>query len=265
MGWAFRGRWLVGWVLVVVVVLGFARLGIWQLERLEWRRDLNARIDARRAQPPVPLTELDPSAPPADLEYRVVSITGAYDGSREVELYGRAMNGKAGNHLLTPLASNDGRILFVDRGWVPFSADAAAVRPPQGPVTITGILLPPESTDDRPDADTVKDVSLVQLSKRVDADVWPVYLLLREQGPPQAGDLPMTVPEPELTEGNHLSYAVQWFLFATIVAVGWFFLLRREGRDRADPDVAAEPERGKGASADAPPEPPLSRAGGQTG
>lgn len=247
---AFRGRWLFGWFLVALVSLTFIRLGIWQLDRMEWRRDLNARIEQRRAQPPVDIANLDPNAAVEVLEYRRVSATGTYDTSREAILYGRARNGQAGNHLLTPLTLADSSDVFVDRGWVPLAENSPGAldeSTPDGEVTVEGILLPPESEDDRQDADTVKDVSLVQLSKRSDGEVWPAYLLLRSQSPPQDGPFPEPVPEPELSGGPHLSYAVQWFTFTIIAIVGWTLLLRREARDRrAEQGGAGADEDGVG-------------------
>lgn len=262
MGWAFRGRWLVGWFLVAIVGIGFVRLGVWQLDRLQWRRELNATIEQRRDQPSVELGSLVGQDADA-LEYRVARATGSYDTSREAILYGRARNGQAGNHLLTPLLTDDGSVLWVDRGWVPLSMKEPGVldaQTPDGAVVVEGVLLPPASADARPPSDTVKDVNLTQLAGRVDGEAWPVYLLLREQDPPQGGPLPEPVPEPALSEGNHLSYAIQWFIFATIAVVGWALLLRREGRDRR-----SGPGRDEGAPGDAPSSPPLSRAGGETG
>lgn len=246
---AFRGRWLFGWFLVALVSLTFIRLGIWQLDRMEWRRELNTRIEQRRSQAPVSIDSLDAGSGSGGLEYRNVSATGTYDTTRETILYGRARNGQAGNHLVTPLALADGSVVFVDRGWVPLAEDSPGAldeATPDGEATVEGILLPPESDDDRPDADTVKDVSLVQLSKRTDADVWPVYLLLRSQNPPQDGPFPEPVPEPRLSGGPHLSYAFQWFTFTIIAIVGWTLLLRREARDRRAEQGAA------GAGADGP-------------
>jgi surfeit locus 1 family protein len=234
-GWAFKGRWLVGWLLVALVAVTFIRLGFWQLDRLQWRRGVNATIQQRQAEPAANLTSLDPSAGADALEYLPVEADGTYDTSREAILYGRARNGQAGNHLLTPLRLDDGSSIIVDRGWVPLDAKtpgAMDASTPDGRVSVEGILLPPESEDRRPDADTVKDVSLVQLRQRVDGELWPVYILLRSQAPQQTGPFPEPVPEPELSEGPHLSYAVQWFTFTIIGLVGWALLLRRERRDR---------------------------------
>jgi surfeit locus 1 family protein len=64
----------------------------------------------------------------------------------------------------------------------------------------------------------------------------PVYLQLSEQDPPQVEGLPAPAPLPELSEGPHLGYALQWFAFATIALVGYVVLLRRGRRPAADGD-----------------------------
>ena len=62
-------------------------------------------------------------------------------------------------------------------------------------------------------------------------DIAPSYLLLQRQTPVQANGLPEPSPLPELSEGPHLSYAIQWFTFAVIAVAGFVVLALREGRD----------------------------------
>jgi cytochrome oxidase assembly protein ShyY1 len=80
------------------------------------------------------------------------------------------------------------------------------------------------------------DLGLVQ--RDLDYDLYPVYVRLQAQQPAQSSGLPQVVPPPALDEGPHLSYAVQWFIFAAIGLIGWPILLRRVARDRAKPSHA---------------------------
>ena len=73
-------------------------------------------------------------------------------------------------------------------------------------------------------------VDLARLQQQYGADLYPVYLQLQTQSPPPA-TLPTVLPDPELTEGSHLSYAGQWFLFAAVGAIGWPILLRHTSRN----------------------------------
>jgi surfeit locus 1 family protein len=225
----------------VVVAAVCVRLGFWQLDRLEQRRALNARIAAGLAAPPQPVEALL-DAPADDVAYRRVTASGTWDAAHEVLLYGRALDGRPGNHVLTPLVLGGGRAIVVDRGWVPADAvgppvtgEAAAV---DGPVTVGGTLLPSEDGDgDEPAGRIVRAVDVAALDGRVPADLVPGrYLLLASQEPAVAAPTPAALPEPD--EGPHLSYAIQWFAFAAIALVGYGLLARR--------DRAAAPTSGEG-------------------
>jgi surfeit locus 1 family protein len=214
------------------------KLGFWQLDRLHGRRDINAHIRAGLAQAPEPLDELLADHPASSLGFRQVTVTGTYDTADEVILYGRTLDGENGNHVLTPLRpSGGGPIVVVDRGWVPFAMDTppvGAAAPPSGDVTVTGALFPPDASGgDVLTSPTVSKVDLTQLAATYGEDVLPMYVLLAEQTPSQPTDLPTPAPLPELDEGPHLSYAIQWFSFATIAVVGLVVLVRRDLRDQA--------------------------------
>jgi surfeit locus 1 family protein len=80
---------------------------------------------------------------------------------------------------------------------------------------------------------TVRRVDVGAIARDLPYDVVPWFLQLQTQSPP-SGELPLPEPPPELTEGPHLSYAFQWFAFATIAAVGYVILVRREVVERRD-------------------------------
>jgi cytochrome oxidase assembly protein ShyY1 len=241
----FTPRWILLFGFAVVVAAVCVRLGIWQLHRLEERRAYNAEVTAGLAQPPATAEDLFAHAgeDPASLAYRRAEATGSYDTSHEVLLYGRALDGQPGNHVLTPLVLAGGEVLIVDRGWAPIELDTppvAEAAPPGGTVTVTGVLLPgAESGGAEIERDasglllSVREVDLAALARESGAEVEPLFLQLETQSPPQPGALPRPAKLPELTEGPHLSYAIQWFTFATIALVGFLVLVRREVKDRA--------------------------------
>jgi len=210
---------------------------MWQLDRLHGRREINAAIRSGLDRPAEPLTDLLVGHEATSLGFRQVTVTGTYETAGEVILYGRTLDGQNGNHVLTPLRPSDGGpLVIVDRGWVPFAMDTPPVAdaaPPTGEVTVTGALFPPDgSGGDALVSPTVSRVDLTQLSATLGEDVVPMYVLLFEQAPPQPGTLPTPAPLPELTEGPHMSYALQWFAFATIAIVGLVVLVRRDLRDQ---------------------------------
>ena len=220
----FTPRWIAGHLIALLAVVAFINFGFWQLRRLEERRDFNAEVEAGMAQDPIAVAGVGD-----DYEYRPVVAAGVFDGTFET-LVLRANAGVSGYHVLTPLVLADGSALLVDRGWVPLEHDAPgdpAAAPPTGEVTVTGVLWPPEST--------ATPGSLPPILRRIDPGVVGAfapyslaepYLVLATQDP-VPGALPVPVDLPELTQGPHLSYAGQWFLFSAIVIVGYPLLLRR--------------------------------------
>ncbi len=217
-------------IVIALVVAGTCvRLGFWQLDRLQGRRQINAMLEARSAEPVAPITSIEPAA----LPYREVTATGTYDPAHEWILSGRSQGGAAGNHVLTPLVLDDGTAVVVDRGWVPLDVAGVPVTgtaaAPGGRVTVTGLALPPDvptatAVSPAPSITTRIDLARAGLPHRL----LPVYVLLRSQDPPQ--DLPAIVEPPTFDDGPHLSYAIQWFAFASIAAIGCVVLLARDRR-----------------------------------
>ena len=246
-----RPKWLVGHVLVVAVVAVCIAAGFWQLRRLDERRDRNAAIEARSSVPVQPIDEVvgaDAGFTDADgLVYRRATARGSYDADASVLVRSRSLDGRPGFHVLTPLVTGDGDALIVNRGFAPFTDDPAqaldATRPPDGEVEVTGLLLGTQEREGIGPTDPASGVltqiaraDLGRLQQQYDADLYPLYLQLESSVPAPAGELPVVLPEPEQGEGNHLSYAGQWFLFAAIGAGGWPLLLRNTARERhADP------------------------------
>jgi len=217
------------------------RLGFWQLDRLHGRKEANAAIAAAEAIPPRPLPDLlAGTGDPTSLRFRPAVATGTYDPAHEVLLYGRASReGQSGDQVLTPLRLADGTAIVVDRGWIPIDQDVPVTgeaAAPTGTVTVAGELFPADAISSGPPAtDRITTVDLGRIGATLPYPILPVYLLLERQDPPQPGALPELPPLPPLTNGPHLSYAVQWFSFAAIALIGYVILLRRDRREAVAP------------------------------
>lgn len=253
--WMYRfllsPKWLLGHVLVAVVCVTFVSLGLWQLDRHDERSARNALVAERMRAPVADLDELDGVSADA-LAYRRVSLSGRYRATDEILLTPRSWNGRPGHHVLTALATDDGQAVLVDRGWVPYELSeppVAEAAPPSGHVEVTGLVLPEEpatrfSTEFGADGALarVSRVDLGRLQHQVDVALRPFFVQLQSQDP-TAGELPVAADPPELSGGNHLSYAVQWFLFTAVGLVGYPTLVRRTALERRDagqdPDVPA--------------------------
>lgn len=253
--WYLRPRWLAGHGLAAGLVILFVVLGLWQLDRHAQRQEFNDAVAAGLASEPRSLAEaLDAAGGDVDaLAYQRVAVDGRYIVGEELLLTPRTRDGKAGHHVLTPLRTPDGQALLVDRGWVPFELDTPPVQeaaPPSGEVSVAGLLWPAEGAtrfgvDAPPAGDPVRfasTVDIARLSGQISAPLVPAYLVLEEQQPATAGALPASARPPELDDGPHLSYAVQWFLFASVGMVGYPLLLRHTAR-RSSAEAAQAPRR----------------------
>lgn len=241
-GYAFalRPAWITGHVLVLVAVVVLVNLGLWQLRRLDERREDNALVLTRSVAAPVAVEDLA-DEPVADVEFRRVTATGTFDAAHEVFVGYRSSRGLPGYHVVTPLVLDgpSGRAVLVNRGFVPLDIAerwaTAGGRPPGGVVTITGLLR--RSFDARSDAiagsataerpPVLDDVDVGVIDAYVAGDLLPVFVELQQ---PRPDGFPEPLPPLDLGEGPHLSYAVQWFLFAAVAGIGWAIVLRRRAR-----------------------------------
>jgi cytochrome oxidase assembly protein ShyY1 len=225
-------RWIGFHLLVVVGIVTMVNLGFWQLRRLDQRQAFNATLEERYDAPPVPIDELlTPSSDPDDLEWRPVTATGTYVADATVRIVNRSQGGFPGDNIVVPLDLGDGRVLLVNRGFLRLGLDEPPA--PDGTVTVSGRLRPSQErrTGQLSDpADGVlreaQRVDIDRLAQQIDGELLTMYVDVDESKPADSESL-APVQQPDLSEGPHLSYAVQWFVFAVAVAVGWVLAVRR--------------------------------------
>ena len=226
-------------VLASIFILGMCalcvRLGFWQLSRLEQRQAANAVVERGMSAAPVALTpevlrqlEKDPAA----WRYRRVRAAGEWLPGT-ILLRGRADGGRPGVHVVSPLRTG-GSVLLVNRGWFPApdgSRPDQPISPVQGAARVQGLLMEIPRTDNggQPsrDGQSYRRLDLIAMRSRFGGSLVPLYL----QAAPSAEEaLPRAVGVPELTDGPHLSYAIQWFGFAATGVIGLLILLFRNRR-----------------------------------
>ncbi|MFI1967143.1 SURF1 family protein [Streptomyces pathocidini] len=243
-------QWVILTLLALVLIPVMIELGFWQLHRHEHRVAQNAQIARALGAPPVPVekaTSPGREVPGSD-RWHPVTATGAYDTGHEVVVRQRtsADEHSIGYYVLTPLVLEGGRgTVLVNRGWIPAGDDLTRfpeVPPaPAGQVEVTGRLMPDETTAESGIKDKrglpPRQVMLINSRQRAAALDGPVlggYIELTGTAPaPRAKGQPELVPEPDHDSiGPHMAYAIQWWLFAAGVPVGWVVLVRRERNDR---------------------------------
>ena len=214
---------LVGALLVAAACV---RLGVWQVDRLRQGRSRNAQVLAHRSRPPMLVTGALTADSARD---RRLSARGVYDYAHERLWRARSYEGVPGVDLVTPLRLPDGTAVLVDRGWAPspdaYHVDQGAYREGDS-ADVLGIgMAAPRARGD-------VDPRILR-----DSVPYPLLLFVIEQLPSSTvlyRPLPPGVvrwPAPELSDGPHLSYAIQWFSFAVIVVVGSIALTRKRRKE----------------------------------
>ncbi|GLT02429.1 SURF1-like protein [Sphingobium jiangsuense] len=224
---------------LVALVLLFTALGLWQVKRLAWKEALIAKVEQRVDAPPVaPPDEAAARASSLpELEYLRVRLSGAYVASGTA-LVRAVTDLGAGYWVLTPLRTGDGRLIYVNRGYVPTGSrlEAARAATPQGQVSIVGLLRLTEpgggflrSNDPAGDRWYSRDVEALARARGL-SHVAPFFVDAQTEG--TAAARPAGSPVPGLTvirfANSHLSYALTWFAMAA-GSLGLAFWLWRRG------------------------------------
>ncbi|MBE1296255.1 MAG: SURF1 family protein [Rhodobacteraceae bacterium] len=203
-------------------LLALLSLGVWQMQRMTWKEDVLATIDARIAADPVSL----PIAPSHEQDrYRAVTVSGEIEAS-ELHVFWVTKEAETGYRIISPLVTAEGRRILVDRGFVPAAAKDAPRT--SGASTITGNLLWPDDGDwttPAPElgANILYARDVPYMAERLNTE--PVLVVVRTASP--GGD---AIPQPVTSAGipnNHLQYAIPWFSLAVIWAAMTAYFLRR--------------------------------------
>ncbi len=248
----FTPRWLLTTLLVLLAAAVMVRLGIWQLDRLEQRRARNAQFERSLALPPLDLTRPGSAENLSAEVFRSAVVRGRYDFSAEVILRNQAWEDRPGYHLLTPLIiEGSSQAILVDRGWVPLSDGAPEARARYaegGTVTVSGRLMPaqqepkfggaadPALQPGQARLDAWNWINLERIAQQVSRPLLPLYLLAAPDGSSPALTR-RSLGEVDLSEGPHLGYAIQWFIFAFILSAGYPFYVRKQ----LNPPAARKP------------------------
>jgi cytochrome oxidase assembly protein ShyY1 len=244
-------RWLVFLLVVLLLAYLCLILGRWQWHRLTARKASNAIVRTNEAAAPAPVDQVLRRGvnPPDTDEYKVVSATGTYDPAKTVIVrYQTSDQGEPGADAVVPLVTSSGSALLVDRGWFATanqgSVDPGEVpAPPSGTVTVTGYV--------RQDADggstqvvdsSTRAVSSSAIEPAIGVPVYGGWVDLRSESP--AASVPLEPAGlPDLSNGPHFFYALQWWFFGLLALFGFGYLAWEEATGRADRRRAQQPAK----------------------
>lgn len=222
--WAFF-KTLIALILMVLCIWGAQ----WQYQRGVDRHARNAVIEARIAKQSIDLVKV--TANLSDYEWQQVTTSGSFSNEKQILLRNRYNDGKYGYEVLTYFTSEDNKNFWVDRGWV--QAGATAITPPEitavptGTVTITGRLrldssLPRGSFFALP-GDGQGLVSELNAQSQLNTEKFYIDLL---SGSDKSLTPKVSAQLPELSDGPHMAYALQWLFFGGLVIYGRVLIRR---------------------------------------
>jgi cytochrome oxidase assembly protein ShyY1 len=241
-------RWALLIVFVALLGVAFVSLGNWQLDRLAQRKERNATTITNEQKPVQPYEQVF-THPITDADqWQRVEARGTFDADHQFVVRYRSNGGADGYEVLTPLRTASGDVL-VDRGFIPLERGtripSVAPAPPTGEVTVVGHVRRNERGRRAATAPAGNQVRLINsdaIAVTLPYEIESGYIgLLTVQPEQQGGFQPIQLPD--LSEGPHFWYAVQWFLFTAIGVAGIVVFIRgdlRARREEREDAVAAQ-------------------------
>jgi surfeit locus 1 family protein len=194
-------------------------LGVWQLQRLQWKLGLIALVNANMAAAPITLDQALAMGPAAQF-HRVV-LHGRFNNSRESYIFGTGVEGAPVFHVVVPFETDDNRVLLVDRGIVPRDMRNPATRPDgihNGVMKLVGVWHAPDPPGPfTPLPDLPRRIWFsrnVGGMARVDHEVLAAEILVEADATPNPGGWPRGGQTVVTFRNEHLQYAITWFLMA---------------------------------------------------
>ncbi len=245
----FSRKWWWVTLLVVMLMALLARLGVWQLDRLAERRAENVALADALNAAPVLLNETELSGDLDDWEDRLVIVEGEYDFANQFVLIVQTWSGTPGVHLITPLMLDEGETaVLVDRGWIPDEQQPSqfwSQYDEPGRVSVDGYIAmsqiisrgTAESAPSGPSQEWYR-VDIASIQPQMPYKLLPVYVI---QLPPEGGNKELPYHQQrtvEISEGNHMSYAIQWFIFCLGLGSAYVIYLNKWISDQKKQDEA---------------------------
>lgn len=236
-------RWILFAITVALLAFLAYRLGEWQFDRLEDREARNSVTVRNLADDPLPVEDVLAVGRPVspEHEWQPVEATGTYAEDETVIIRYQTRDGRAGVDVVTPLVTGSGAALLVDRGWLA-TGNVGTTRPdvppaPEGEVNVVGWVRADATGDEAQVADqSARSVSSSQIARTVPFPVFGGFVDLRSQNPEAAEPL-LRAETPDLSEGPHFFYGLQWWFFAALAVFGFFYLAWDERRKAKAPAI----------------------------
>ena len=209
----------------------FLALGLWQLDRAAYKRELSAARQRQDQEPPLVIEQLMDSA--KLMEFRKVRATGRFERQHQLFIENRKYQGRNGYHVVTPLKLDNSEVrVLVNRGWVPQARDPSllpAVETPVKRLQVSGVVnipAPPALALDDGSSRLQRParwpyLTVERFAAGVDYPVQPFVIL---QSPQDEHGFVRAWPQQRPNDAMHIGYALQWFAFAAIALIIYLYL-----------------------------------------
>jgi cytochrome oxidase assembly protein ShyY1 len=226
-----RPRWIILTLLLAFLIYLFIELSGWQFDRYHQRIDRNDDFVTAIAGDPIPIENV--SQMNNLKQWGKVSLSGQYLDAESKLVRKRYLKNSLGFWVLTPFQLANKEIILVNRGWIPSAnSSTSALAIPNSPtqqVLIEGFLQPMEKFKASPADLPTNQINDINIEK-FKVNIYPNFYVQVGKSNPAEKDIGI-IYLPEVSNGPHLSYAIQWLLFALLLPIGWYVLLKNEDKN----------------------------------
>ena len=225
-----KPRWIALTAFLLIMIYLFIRLSDWQFDRYNTRIQNNEITTTALSSEPINLTDLSQVSDLKD--WQKVSIKGEFMNSDAKLLRRQYLESSLGFWVITPLKLDNDQVILVNRGWIPIAESSTSQQEipssPQGDVTIIGYVQTLKDTRREPEDLPLNQINYLNSTNFSSQPLSTNYLQLASMTP--IDNQVAIIPLPELSNGPHFSYAIQWILFALMLPIGWYVLLKNENK-----------------------------------
>ena len=223
-----KPRWIALTLFLLILIYLFIRLSNWQFDRYDQRVLRNESTNVALSLAP---KKIDSVSQMSDLkQWEKIELTGSYLSDQSKLVRKQYLENNLGFWVITPFKLQNGENILVNRGWIPIGSSASSNQSiplaPVGTVNIEGYLQPFNESIIQP-----KDLPLNQVNtidyKYFESAIGNNFYVQLAKSSPMDNQVAI-IPLPELSNGPHFSYAIQWILFALLLPIGWYVLLKNE-------------------------------------
>ena len=223
-----KPRWIALTAFLLIMVYLFIRLSDWQFDRYNQRIQINELTTTALSSAPLEITDLSQISELND--WQKVSLRGEFINSDAKLLRRQYLERNLGFWVITPMKLDSSQVILVNRGWIPIADSSTSQQKippvPEGTSSIIGYVQSISDSKSEPADLPINQINYLNSNNFESEPLSTKYLQLSTIEP--TDNQVAIIPLPELTNGPHFSYAIQWILFALMLPIGWYILLKNE-------------------------------------